>query len=157
MSSNIKYYESEEPIYKCRWCEQEVEDEPLCAKEDTYEEEHYAEYEDGGAEYRGSTFYTRLTGVCPKCFDEAVTLENILAFSKKYEQDALDSDEKFKYSVVSYLYSMDELLELAKKDMKARLESGVGIDEERVKKAMREYAHADEDAFIEFMDKSAQK
>lgn len=152
MASNINYYESEEPIYRCRWCEQEVEEEPLCAKEDTYEEKHYAEYEDGGAEYRGSTFYTRLTGVCPKCFDEAVTLENILAFSKENEQGAWDSDEKFKYSVVSYLYSMDELLELAKKDMKARLESGVGIDEERVKKAMRVYAHEDEDAFVEFMD-----
>lgn len=152
MASNINYYESEEPIYRCRWCEQEVEEEPLCAKEDTYEEKHYAEYEDGGADYRGSTFYTRLTGVCPKCFDEAVTLENILAFSKKNEQDAWDSDERFKYSVVSYLYSMDELLELAKKDMKARLESGIGIDEERVKKAMREYAHEDEDAFVEFLD-----
>lgn len=152
MASNINYYESEEPIYRCRWCEQEVEEEPLCAKADTYEEKHYAEYEDGGAEYRGSTFYTRLTGVCPKCFDDAVTLENILAFSKKNEQDALNPDEKFNYSVVSYLYSMDELLEFAKKDMKARLESGIGIDEERVKRAMREYAHEDEDAFIEFMD-----
>ena len=44
--ANINYYESEEPIYKCRWCEQEVEEEPLCAKEDTYEEKHYAESED---------------------------------------------------------------------------------------------------------------
>lgn len=153
MSNNIKHNEADEPIWRCRWCEQEVEEEPLCAEEDTYEEEHYAEYENGGSDYRGSTVYTRLTGVCPRCFDEAVTLENILAFSKKNEQDALDLDEKFKYSVVSYLYSMDELLELAKKDMKARLESGVGIDEERVKKAIREYAHADEDAFVEFMDK----
>lgn len=157
MLEQPRYYEAEEPIYKCRWCGEEVDEEPLCPEEDTYEEEHYAEYEDGSSYYRGSTFYTRLTGVCPKCFDGAVTLENILAFSKKNEQDALDSDEKFNYSVVSYLYSMDELLELAKKDMKARLESGVGIDEERVKKAMREYAHADEDTFVEFMDKSAQK
>lgn len=157
MLEQPRYYEAEEPIYKCRWCDEEVSEEPLCPKESTYEEKHYAEYEDGREEYRGSTFYEMLTGVCSKCFDEAITAENIFAFSKENEQDALDSDEKFNYSVVSYLYSMDELLELAKKDMKARLESGVGIDEERVKKAMREYAHADEDTFVEFMDKSAQK
>lgn len=149
--SNIKYYESEEPIYKCRWCEQEVEEEPLCAKEDTYEEKHYAEYEDGGADYRGSTFYTRLTGVCPKCFDDAVTLENILAFSKKNEQDALDSDEN---SITAWCHISTQWTSFS--NSRKGYESALGewrwYRRGAREKAMREYAHADEDAFVEFLD-----
>lgn len=156
MLEQPRYYEAEEPIYKCRWCGEEVSEEPLCPKESTYEEQHYAEYEDGREEYRGSTFYEMLTGVCSKCFDEAITAENIFAFSKEGEDLATGKD-KFDYSVVSWLYSMDDLLELAKKDMRERLASGIGIDEERVKKAMYDYAHNDEESFVEFMDKSAQK
>ena len=156
MLEQPKYYEAEEPIYKCRWCGEEVDEEPLCPEEDTYEDEHWAEYEGGGAEYRGSTFYEVLTGVCAKCFDEAITTENIFAFSKEGEDLATGKD-KFDYSVVSWLYSMDDLLELAKKDMRERLASGVGLDEDRVKKAMYDYAHADEEAFVEFMDKYVQK
>lgn len=155
MLAQPRYYEAEEPIYKCRWCGEEVDEEPLCPEEDTYEEEHWVEYEEGGADYRGSTFYEVLTGVCPKCFDEAITAENIFAFSKEGEDLATNDKDKFDYSVVSWLYSMDDLLELAKKDMRERLASGVGLDEDRVKKAMCDYAHADESGFIEFMDRRA--
>ena len=152
----IKHYVAEDPIWKCRWCGNEVEEDLIDPQESSCEEEHWAEYEDGGAEYCGSTSYEVWEGVCRDCFDEEITAEHIFKFSKECE-DVVGDKDKFDYSVVSWLYSMSDLLDLAKKDMKERLESGIGIDEERVRKAMYYYAHNDEEAFVEFMDKYVQK
>ena len=152
----IKHYVAEEPIYRCRLCGEEVDEEPLCPEESTYEDEYWTEHEGGGAKYRGSTFYEVLTGVCPKCFDEEITAENVFKFSKACE-DVVDDKDKYDYSVVSWLYSMSDLLELAKKDMKERLASGIGIDEERVKKAMYDYAHYNEESFVEFIEEEMKK
>ena len=95
-------------------------------------------------------------GICEDCFDyfsekfEVVDEFSIFLEAKESHDDI---KELYSWSVVSYMYSMSDLIELARKDMKDRFENGPEIEREKVKKACRAYCRNVDEAFAEFVYK----
>lgn len=122
--------------YFCTWCKQTIDDEPHCPDVNDL---------------------SSIKGICGNCFDAAITIDNILEFSECNENLAISDEERFVCSFVSFLYNMKDLLDLAKKDIRARLQSGIGIEADKIKRAMREYAEFDDAEFVKFIEQMGGK
>ena len=91
--------------------------------------------------------------MCAECFAEYAQARDVVEYSKTQEKlnwwDRQIADDnylqyeagvKFSQSVISFMYSMDDLLELARKDINARLDIGYAPDVEKINRAARQYA-----------------
>lgn len=96
-------------------------------------------------------------GVCEECARELLSLDNIFRFSsaivKKFASPERAFD-KFEYDIVSHFYSVDNLVELAREDMRKRMELA---DESKKKDFIKEslnYIDLDMEDFLDCVDPS---
>ena len=122
--------------YFCTWCKQTIDDEPHCPDVNDL---------------------SSIKGICGNCFDAAITIENIFEFSEHNENRAISDEGRCVCSFVSFLYNMKDLLELAKKDSRARLQSGSDIEADKIKREMREYAEVDDAECVQFIEQMGWK
>lgn len=86
-------------------------------------------------------------GVCRACLKEEATIENALAFSDEYI-----GEKEYKDTFIAELYTMEDLVALARKDLAQRLETNYAPDIDKIKKAAEDFCLFDDDAFIEFIN-----
>lgn len=87
-------------------------------------------------------------GVCRECLKAAATVENALAYS-----DSVYGKDAYEDTFIAELYSKEALVSLARKDLTARIEAGIGIDIAHLKKAAERYCMFDDNGFIDFINR----
>lgn len=97
-------------------------------------------------------FYDADGCVCKECFEKNVNIQDALLISvwrrntsalcppPSLSMAARQAAELYEKSVISYLYSMEDLLELARKDIKERLSINYEPDISKMKRQVKRWA-----------------
>lgn len=121
----------DEPKCICDWCGEEVGAHLTSLREDVY------------GNYRG---------VCDECIKAEATIQNALAFS-----DSIFGENTYEDSFIERLYSQEDLVKLARKDLAERLKIAYAPDLEKMQKLAREYCLEDCDSFIDYINKKSEE
>lgn len=96
-------------------------------------------------------------GVCEECARELLSIDNIFRFSseivKKFASPERNLD-KFEYDIVAHFYTIDDLVELARKDLRKRMELADESEKNEFVKECLNYIDMDFDDFLDCVDPS---
>lgn len=77
--------------------------------------------------------------VCDECFDELVTVENVMQFADPPMRVCDSAGERFKESVWSELYTYDEIMRLCRKDFEEWKKCPVAWEQMKIKSRLKSY------------------
>lgn len=88
--------------------------------------------------------------VCDECFNELVTVENVMRFADSPGRLCHSDEERFKESVWSELYTYDEIMRLCRKDFDEWRKSPVAWEQMKIKSRLAHYIQRYyKDGFVE--------
>ena len=88
--------------------------------------------------------------VCDECFDELITVENVMRFADSPGRVCDSDEERFKESVWSELYTYDEIMRLCRKDFEEWKQCPVAWEQMKIKSRLASYVERYyKDGFVE--------
>lgn len=96
-------------------------------------------------------------GVCEECARELLSLDNIFRFSseivKKFASPERNFD-KFEYDIIAHFYTIDNLVEIARKDLRKRMALADETEKKDFIKESLNYIDMDIEEFLDCVDPS---
>lgn len=96
-------------------------------------------------------------GVCAECARELLSIDNIFRFSSEIVKKFASPErvlDKFEYDIVAHFYTIDDLIDLARKDLRERIALADEVEKKDFIKESLNYIDIDIEDFLDCVDPS---